>query len=248
MPYSNSRLITHQGENMVQNEPQELAIPGVLNPAVGRVVLSPPSEVASWAKRVRLTLLHLGCARTTEEGHDEVCYIIGGVDGSGNAISGRGPYASQGADADDDTAWDMNDSGDKRDRDLNAVIYDGPLAPGQSTQLLFVFYESDGTDVGAALEAAGSLASKLGVIWTPLEFIGKGLELIGSRIPSDSDDVLGRFGVRIHNDGGTVKIEEVVPGASTLLYEPPGSTGQFVLNMTQSGGNYWLRFEVRGVV
>jgi hypothetical protein len=118
-------------------------------------------QVGQAVQRARLVLTRLTCYRTTEDGHDEVYYVAGGVDGSGQKVSHRGPDAANGGDADGGTAWDMNDSGDKKDRTLNATLYEGSLKTGEVANVAIGLCESDGTDVGQVLKAAGELASKI---------------------------------------------------------------------------------------
>src|SRR4051812_20660826 len=98
--------------------------------------------------RYRVILERLHCDKTTEQGHDEVYYLLAGVDGSGQKISARGPNATQGAVADDQTAWDMNDSGKEQDQSFNAVLYEGVLDVNQTGSLAFAFLESDHTNPG----------------------------------------------------------------------------------------------------
>lgn len=63
----------------------------------------------------------LSCASTTETGHDEVYYLYSGIDGSGKPVRHRSPDASQAADADDATAWNMNEGGDIQSRAFNTL-------------------------------------------------------------------------------------------------------------------------------
>ena len=202
------------------------------------------------AKRAQVVLRHLYCAKTTEAGHDEVYYIMGGTDGEGKQISHRGPDATQGGDADNQTAWDMNDSGDQQNRDLNAVLYDGVLAAEQAATLLFSFLESDGTNFGTTLQAAAGLAQKVDSELKdpdPWVKIAAGVaEFVAGIVPTNQDDFLGAFALRVKNDNGNVVVTEAMPGSYTSVVHPL-SGERFTYRFQHDDGDYNAHFEVRGV-
>src|SRR5262249_32549177 len=111
---------------------------------------TPPQSIQVTADPVhfQIVLDRLVCRSTTDGFHDEFYDVVAGLSGDGQQVTKRGPNAAEHADADDQTAWDMNDSGDKRDRRLGAVIYDGIIGNNQQATLDFGFMESDGTNIG----------------------------------------------------------------------------------------------------
>lgn len=62
--------------------------------------------------RAQVVVRRIYCSCTTEAGHDELYYLFGGANGAGAQVNHRGPDGWQAADADNATAWDMNDSGE----------------------------------------------------------------------------------------------------------------------------------------
>jgi len=211
----------------------------------GHPVIVPSMDYVAQFRRARLVLRHLGCGKTTEQGHDEIYYVLAGQHGDGTPFHLRGPDAIQGGDADGGSAWDMNDSGDERDRDVNAVLYDGQLAPGSSAKLVFVLFESDGADMGDVLAFAGDVATV--VSSDPyVDTAAKVAKLVAQHIPSNKDDFIGSFSVQILNDNGELRIRELRAGSYASIHEAADSAfpGQFVMHLNHDDGDYWLRFEV----
>lgn len=222
----------------------------------GNYVLQEAPSSAANVKRFQVILRHLYCAHTTESGHDEVYYIMGGTDGQGKQISHRGPDATQGADADNQTAWDMNDSGSQQNRNLNAILYDGVLSSGQAATLLFGFLESDGTDIGATVQAAAGLAQKVSVaLATPdpeaalvINIAADVASFIGGLIPKNQDDFLGAFSFIIRNQNGRIVLTEAAPGSYTSVVDPlDRNSGRITYRFQHDDGDYNAHFEVVGV-
>jgi Ricin-type beta-trefoil lectin domain-like len=196
------------------------------------------------AARVQLVLIRLYCVNTTERGHDEVYYILGGLDGNELRTNKRGPSANEGADADDRTAWDMNDRGDKQDRAVNAILYEGPLAIGQAATLNLAFRESDGTDFGTTLRDASQIAQ--GTSDDPtVQFIASMFDFLGRLIPRNEDDALGSFQLKARNENGILAVE-TSPGQYTTVHEAfDGASGTFAYYFDHDDGKYVAYFRVR---
>jgi hypothetical protein len=204
---------------------------------------SKPLYAQTAQPRVQIVLTRLFCGHTTESGHDEVYYLLGGVNGSGTSIGKRGPNATQGADADDRTAWDMNDSGSQQDRYLNAVIYEAPLLPGENATLNLGLVESDGTPYGKTLEAAGKIALSQGT--NPWVIVSGALASILSQyLPgSNQDDVLGGFRVQVRNNNNQLEIVNTSPASYTTLWRGVNN-GTFAYEFNHDDGHYWAFFKV----
>jgi hypothetical protein len=191
-----------------------------------------------------LILHHLTCHHTTEQGHDEVYYLVGGRDGVGQQFSKRGPSGAEGADADDGTAWDMNDSGDKKYRQLDATVLHFALSPGQSVEASLALMESDGTNYGATVAAAAKIAAT--VANNPYVTVAAAIAgLLAQFIPKNQDDHLGSFFFRVRNDQGLLNLAEVGPGQYTAMNEPLNrQTGQFAVKVQHDDGDYDARFRL----
>lgn len=199
--------------------------------------------------RAMLVVRRIYCSCTTESSHDEVYYLLGGVNGSGAQVSYRGPNATQSADADNATAWDLNDSGDLQDRRLNATIYDQPLTDGQTATIALAFAESDGQDWGSTVSAAGKLAGTVGTMAAlpVVSIAGAVIGLVGSFIPKNQDDALGAISLRIANRHGTVTVDEVAVGAYSAMTQGLNqSAGTFSVRFRHDDGDYLVDFQVRG--
>ena len=171
-----------------------------------------------------LILRRLECHKTTEHGHDEVYYLVGGRDGVGHQFSKRGPNEAEGADADDGTAWDLNDEdGNKKNRYLNATVLHFALSPGQSLEASLALMESDGTSYGATLAAAAKMAAT--VADNPYVTVAAMIAgVLAQFIPKNQDDHLGSVFFRVRNDQGerqkvggdatTIDILQIAPRAS----------------------------------
>jgi hypothetical protein len=222
------------------------AAPGPSHSTVPADPAHPPVDNAT---RGMLVVEKIHCAGTTEMGHDEVYYMLGGVNGDGQKTSYRGPDATQSGDADNQTAWDMNDSGDLQHRTLNARIYDEPLPPGKSATLALAFVESDGQDWGSTVAAAGKLASSVGdLIKQPvLKIAGLIVSQVATEIPKNQDDMLGAISLRLGNHAGTVVVEDLAPGAySQITRGVDPSTGRFSVRFRHDDGDYTIDFRVTG--
>lgn len=198
--------------------------------------------------RAQVVVRRIYCSCTTEQGHDEVYYLFGGVNGAGAKVSHRGPDAWQSADADNATAWDMNDSGDQQNRTLNAAIYDEALTSGQTATFACAFYESDSQDYGSTVAAAGKLAEGVGAeLKSPLVTIaGKALEWIGSLIPKNQDDFLGAFSIRLANTNGQVRLAEVAAGTYARIVRQDLASSTFTIGLRHDDGDYTVDFQVTG--
>jgi hypothetical protein len=193
---------------------------------------------------LQVSLVSLRCDSTTEWGHDEVYCIIGGVNGDGQPMKSRPPDASQGADADDETAWDMNDSGDKQYRWLDAVLYEEPLSDGQSATLNFAFLESDSWSFDDALRVAGKMSD-----WTiPNPFgsiVSDIFDRLAGLIPENSDDALGSFSLQVTNRSGGLDVQTTA-GQYTSVDEPwQSDNGTFGYFFNHDDGQYHALFAVR---
>jgi hypothetical protein len=209
----------------------------------------PVEPAPATARRVRLVLERLYCAETTEAGHDEVYFVLGGVDGAGKQIHHRGPDAFQSGDADNQTAWDMNDSGSQQNRLINADLCNEALAPGQTATFGIGFLESDGQDWGATVKAAIDIGSKV----ASLTGAGAGVGIAGQIaswltgfIPKNQDDALGAFSLQVSNDNGKVVVDDLVAGAYTTVHSLDRTHGTFNLRFQHDDGNYTAYFRIRG--
>ncbi|HEY2272800.1 MAG TPA: hypothetical protein VGH30_08495 [Jatrophihabitantaceae bacterium] len=107
-----------------------------------------------------LVLESLDCDKTTELGHDEVYFLVS--TGGAESKSLVGPDAAHGATADNNTAWDMNDSGSQQDQTFNATLYSGSVPAGQQEIVSLTFMERDGTSVADEVKAAANIATAIG--------------------------------------------------------------------------------------
>jgi hypothetical protein len=201
--------------------------------------------------KVQVVMTRLFCEHTTEAGHDEVYCYYGGVNGAGQQKSDRKPGLRDGAGADNGTAWDMNDRGDKQDQTFNATLYEEPLAPGQSARLGFVFRESDGSDIRDAFRDAGMLAGKVAeVVDDPeigaiVKVVAAVFKLLGALVPKNNDDPLGAFALKLTNQNGNLLIETAA-GEYTTVQEPLNNqVGTFAYHFDHDDGRYQAYFKVR---
>jgi hypothetical protein len=244
-PYWSTQTAGHPGSRVTLQDDGNL----IVYSASSTVLWSSNSVVRSPAHtHAQVSLDRLSCAKTTEMGHDEVYYLFAGKDGSGKSVSHRGPDASQAADADDQTAWDMNDSGDKMSRNLHAILCNESVQPGQTASFTFSFFESDGQDWGSTARAAGEVASGIGASVPFASVVGKVLTLIGSAIPKNQDDALGAFGLVLGNDNGKIVVRELHLGDYTQVVHPVDpQTGAFTVRFRHDDGDYTASFRVYGV-
>lgn len=208
-----------------------------------------PNPVVRHDTRAQVVVRRLYCSCTTESGHDEVYYLVGGVNGAGHETSHRGPDGTQSGDADNATAWDLNDSGDQQTRRINAVIYDEALLPGQTATFVVAFFESDGQDWGSTVAGAGKLASSVGAsLKNPIVSIaGQAVSWLGGFIPKNQDDALGALSFRLGNHGGTVGAEEMATGSYTsIVHSLDHTTGTFSVRFRHDDGDYTVDFQVTG--
>ncbi len=220
----------------------------VVYSASSTVLWSSNSTATQPQQRAQVVLERLTCAKTTEMGHDEIYYLLIGKDDSGTKYSHRGPDSSQSADADGETAWDMNDSGDLSARNLQAVICNEAVPPGQTKDFTISFFESDGQDYGSTVKAAGAVASSIGSSVPLLSMVGQVLDKLGSAIPKNQDDALGTFGITFGNDGGRIVVREIQPGDYASVVHPLNtSDGTFTIRFQHDDGDYTASFRARGV-
>jgi hypothetical protein len=220
-----------------------------------------------------LVIENLRCDKTTEMGHDEVYYLLSVSNqqptsaGWWTALGDQGPNHWQGADADPCdkppfngtcTAWDMNDSGDKQNRALNALLHSVDAAPGEAGILTFTLMESDSWSiddrlalppkiaeaVAGALKGAGPLGS-LGAVVVSV------IELIAMLIPENQDDHLGTvcFGFLGRPDG-TLAITEIKTDSNARTVTTPAPGAPFVTDVqfTGDGSHYTARLQLTGAV
>jgi hypothetical protein len=207
---------------------------------------TPPDAVQVSVRPVRLQIIldRLVCSSTTEPFHDEFYYVIAGRDGDGQAVTKRGPSADEGADADDQTAWDMNDSGDKQDRRLDAVLYDGTLGDGQTATLDFGFLESDSWSIGEILGALVKYAGGIPLIPVP-SWVGGLVEKLAGFIPRNDDDRLGEFQIQASSQGGRLVVG-LSPGQYTTTVQAwDQPTWTFAYRFRHDDGDYTAYFRVR---
>jgi hypothetical protein len=223
----------------------------------GNLVVYSASSTVLWSSnstatpaqqhQAQVVLEHLSCARTTEMGHDEVYYLLIGKDDAGTTYSHRGPDASQSADADGQTAWDMNDSGDLSSRSFQAMICNETVQPGHTKDFTISFFESDGQDYGSTVKAAGAVASSIGSAVPLVSMVGQVLDKLGSAIPKNQDDALGTFGITFGNDEGRIVIREIQAGDyATVVHPLDASTGTFTMRFQHDDGDYTASFRARG--
>jgi hypothetical protein len=205
--------------------------------------------------RAQLVLQTLYCYDTTELGHDEVYFRLGGTNGdgksigtydaSGQAIDRRGPSTAMGADADNGTAWDMNDSGDLQNRRLNAIVDDESLSSGQIETLYFGFAESDGTNIIGSLAQYGATAVG-SIIGGPTAgaIAGAAGSALKTVIPANQDDFLGNFGLQVANTNGAVHIVSVSAGEYASIKQQTATT--FTVHVEHDEGSYDATFAVQG--
>jgi len=243
-PYWASGTNGHTGASVVlQNDGNLVVYGGDGAPLwASNTVISLPTQT-----RAQVVLKRLYCASTTEDGHDEVYFLFSGVDGAGKAVSHRGPDATQSGDADNQTAWDMNDSGAQQNRTLNAILCDVALATGQNATLTFGFMESDGQDWGSTVTAAAGVAGKIGSAIPLVTIAAQIVGWLGGFIPKNQDDALGAFALRLTNADGRVTGQEVVAGSYTTLVHPLDSgAGTFSVRFRHDDGDYTADFQIRG--
>jgi hypothetical protein len=224
----------------------------------GNLIVYSPSSTVLWSSNsatstpaqthAQVSLDWLSCAKTTEQGHDEVYYLLIGKDGSGTSVSHRGPDASQGADADDQTAWDMNDSGPLMSRNLRAILCNAAVPPGQEAVLTFSFFQSDGQDWGSTVKAAAAVAANIGPAVPVVSVVARVLSWLDDQIPVNKDDALGAFGLTVANDNGKIAARDLHPGDHTRVIHPiDPATGAFTVHFVHDDGDYTASFRAQGV-
>jgi hypothetical protein len=193
-------------------------------------------------------------------GDDEFYYFLGasvrdanGV-AVGNPIGLRGPGVGQGADADNDTAWDMNAS-DKSVRNFNAIMATLQVNPGQSALILITFHESDNTKtasdvVAAAGKIGGAVAAFAGA--GPIGgLISAGISALSSFIPVNQDDHLGAVSFKLEGSNGNVVLtEQGFWSANTKIWgqsQPGVSPYTTTLHLYGDGSNYYPLLRLDGV-
>ena len=154
--------------------------------------------------RARVVLQYVHCEKTTELGHDELYVMFGCKHGDGSTSSRILPGPHNGDAGDDDSCWDINDSGSLQGRWLRATLYEGDLPVDSKAELGFVFGEQDGGGVRDALGAAASLVNVIGTSVEPVKVVGTVLDVLSKLIPRNTDDVLGGACLTLHNTGGSL--------------------------------------------
>ncbi len=231
-----------------------LGIPGRKLPDNGTspipvVVPPPPPPATRHDTRAEVIVRRIYCSCTTEAGHDEVYFLVGGVNGAGQQVHYRGPNGTQSADADNATAWDLNDSGSQQNRSVNAVIYDEALLPGQTATFALAFFESDGQDYASTVAGAGKLAASVGakVNQPVLVIAGEAVAWLSGFIPKNQDDALGALSFRLGNHNGTVVGEDMAVGSyTTIVHALDHNTGTFTVRFRHDDGDYTVDFQVTG--
>ncbi len=147
-------------------------------------------------RTLRVIVETLRCSKTTEAGEDEVYMPVGAV----NSATGRTSFVAPGS----DSHWDMNDSGEKQERNINFVVHSGALPDGSTTDLNVLIMERDGGSPTQAIQVASGIAGALGA-GNPVVVAGATIVgLLARLLPTDTDDWLGGFALRATNVGGQV--------------------------------------------
>lgn len=155
------------------------------------------------AQTFRLTLRTLYGEKTTEQGHDEIFAIVTGRNGDGSTF--RKVLPSGDGDADNNTAWDLNDSGDKQDRWLRYPLHMAPLLPGQWTEIRVVFIESDGGDYNTTVAAVGDAMSTSGNPWVAVPGLLASAAGHLRLVPANGNDALGGIVIMARNNNGRLE-------------------------------------------
>lgn len=219
------------------------------------------------ATNIDVTMQDLVCKTTTEMGHDEFYYFLAasirdqaGV-AVGTPIGLRGPTAAQGADADNATAWDMNDDGSNLSnltmrQPSGAVMATMTLQPNQTALIGLMFMESDNSktdqDIVKASATIGGAAAGFAFGGPIGGLIGGVVGALSVFLPINADDHLGAcsFQVFCHADGSAWVTQMGFWSPNTKVWAqsvdgvPPYSTQ---LHLYGDGCNYYPVIRIDGV-
>jgi FG-GAP-like repeat len=213
---------------------------------------------------VSLHLARLECASTTEEGHDEVYYIVSGgaYDPKTLAmisrVSERGPDDAHGADADRKdghfTAWDLNDSGDLQNRQLDQTLHSFDLDGNDAAKIGVALLESDGWDYAEVLKAVAAIGGVVGDAIAGDEKVSKLLDRfvdkLAALIPKNEDDHLGTFAFHVTATPSGPVLSSIVSDSRSTIESggQPGTVDPIVVRFRGDGADYRATFVLGGLV
>lgn len=168
------------------------------------------SELFAQTTHARLWIETLYCAKTTENGEDEVYVLTSSKKSSEkSATNSRLPGNGQ--------HWSTNDSGAKQNLH-NIFLWEGDLANGEWVDVYVALMEEDGGTPQDILDKIAIFSD-----------VFKGLAEFLNKFPiQDTDDFQGSFQVRIKNVNGTLVREWYPIERTEDKGVPPNHTGPFL--------------------
>ena len=149
-------------------------------------------------RTLRVIVETIRCGKTTEAGEDEVYMPVGAV----NSVTGRTSFVAPGS----ESHWDMNDSGEKQERNVNFVVHNGALPAGSTTDVNVLIMERDGGSPAQAIQVAAGVAGAISG-GNPVVVAGAAIAgLLARLLPTDTDDWIGGFALRAVNADGRVTL------------------------------------------
>lgn len=186
-----------------------------------------------------LFMHYLKCDKTTEEGEDEVYFVVGTKHSNGKVSTFRLP-SSKGH-------WDLNDGSNPNTTIANIAIAEFELAPKEHIDLVFNLHEEDG---GMADEYMNQIGTLLESTQDPYATaVGGFAKLIAALFDfRDTDDWMGSFMVRVNRNEKGQYFASWQPIARIPVIDPAGR-GQFyrAVLFSGDGSNYTGHFEIRNI-
>jgi len=157
-------------------------------------------EVVVTPKAITLQLNRLCCDKTTEDGADEIYFIVTGKNtSSGETFSSRFPGEGQHSDMNDGNQPNDNKNGDSHCITVR-TLHGINISPGQSWDVNILIMEEDGGTTKTTQQVAALMLSNSGNGYA--EAAGAVLDLLtkAGQIIKDTDDYIGSFAMHASSD------------------------------------------------
>ena len=205
-----------------------------------------PAVITKYQERsVNFGFRQFCCDHTTEQGADEVYFLILGERSDGKRVFEflRRPG--------NETHWDMNDGNQGNDRDLsdggdshcltNRFLATFNLPEGLSYNFTIMVCEEDGGTSAAYQQAAAELLKQSSDPYSlSASLILEVMNTFGIKI-TDTDDYMGIFGLSVSNRGGNLTSSWVAKEGIVHIQpdaDYPGNANRTEIRMNHDGSNY----------